>query len=109
MPGFFYRTVGHHCVLGIASSDHRQVQGAGGLDLCKLLLDPHWNAVMARDTSSAWSESYTESRGKQVVSSVQLQEGLTDEIDAWALKHQITRSDAIRRLLELGLKAKPSR
>jgi hypothetical protein len=28
-------------------------------------------------------------------------------LDAWAEKHEVTRSEAIRRLVELGLKAKP--
>jgi hypothetical protein len=27
-------------------------------------------------------------------------------LDAWALQHKVTRSEAIRRLVELGLKAK---
>jgi hypothetical protein len=35
---------------------------------------------------------------------------LSDEfiatVDAWAEKHEVTRSEAIRRLVELGLKAK---
>jgi len=38
---------------------------------------------------------------------VRLPTDLTAEIDAWAEKHgSDTRSDAIRRLVELGLKAK---
>jgi len=30
-----------------------------------------------------------------------------DAIDEWAVRNETTRSDAIRRLVELGLKAKP--
>src|SRR4051794_23058914 len=41
--------------------------------------------------------------GPDVVSAVKLSQELTAEIDAWAETHQITRSDAISRLLELGL------
>ena len=51
---------------------------------------------MARDTSAAWSKWYTETRGTAVISSVQLQEPLTDEIDARALKEsKISRSESI--------------
>jgi metal-responsive CopG/Arc/MetJ family transcriptional regulator len=32
--------------------------------------------------------------------------GIVDEIDQWAQKNETTRSDAIRRLVEIGLKAK---
>jgi hypothetical protein len=38
-------------------------------------------------------------------SAVRLPAGLTAEIDAWANDHEISRSEAIRRLVELGLKA----
>lgn len=34
---------------------------------------------------------------------------LTAEIDAWAEDHEATRSEAIRRLVEIGLAAKPKR
>jgi hypothetical protein len=37
-------------------------------------------------------------------SAVRLPAGLTAEIDAWANDHEISRSEAIRRLVELGLK-----
>jgi Ribbon-helix-helix protein, copG family len=40
------------------------------------------------------------------VSAVRLPADLTAEIDAWANHHEISRSEAIRRLVELGLKAK---
>jgi len=30
-------------------------------------------------------------------------------IDAWAAAHDVSRSEAIRRILDLGLKAKPSK
>jgi hypothetical protein len=40
------------------------------------------------------------------VSAVRLPTDLTAEIDAWANLHEISRSDAIRRLVEIGLKAK---
>jgi len=40
------------------------------------------------------------------VSAVRLPTDLTTEIDAWANYHEISRSEAIRRLVELGLKGK---
>jgi hypothetical protein len=39
-------------------------------------------------------------------SAVRLPTCLTAEIDAWANDHEVSRSEAIRRLVELGLKAK---
>nr|WP_249119256.1 MULTISPECIES: ribbon-helix-helix domain-containing protein [unclassified Bradyrhizobium] len=45
--------------------------------------------------------------GQDPVSAVRLPADLTVEIDAWASKHGAeSRSEAIRRLVELGLKAK---
>ncbi len=41
------------------------------------------------------------------VSAVKMSEQLTAAVDAWAEAHQMTRSDAIRTLVELGLKAAP--
>jgi hypothetical protein len=39
------------------------------------------------------------------VSAVKLPAGLTASIDAWASAHAVNRSEAIRQLVELGLKA----
>jgi Ribbon-helix-helix protein, copG family len=39
-------------------------------------------------------------------SAVRLPTDLTAEIDAWANDHAISRSEAIRRLVELGLKVR---
>ena len=43
--------------------------------------------------------------GQSPVSAVKLSAGLTADIDAWAGVHAINRSEAIRRLIELGLKS----
>ncbi len=44
--------------------------------------------------------------GQDPVSAVRLPADLTDEIDLWASKYgALSRSEAIRRLVELGLKA----
>ena len=43
--------------------------------------------------------------GQNPVSAVKLSAGLTADIDAWAGVHAINRSEAIRRLIELGLKS----
>jgi hypothetical protein len=54
-----------------------------------------------RDTSPAVRP------GEDAVSAVKLSQQLTATIDAWAEAHQLTRADAIRRLLELALAASP--
>ncbi len=43
------------------------------------------------------------SADRDAVSAVKLSEGLTAEVDAWAEAHDMARSDAIRRLVQLGL------
>jgi hypothetical protein len=45
---------------------------------------------------------------REAVSAVRLSEQLTAEVDAWAEAHGMVRSDAIRRLIELGLSASAS-
>jgi Ribbon-helix-helix protein, copG family len=45
--------------------------------------------------------------GKDPLVSARLPQPLIDQLDAWASKNGATRSEAIRRLVELGLKAKP--
>lgn len=45
--------------------------------------------------------------GHDAVSAVKFSQELTAAIDAWAEAHQTARSDAIRRLVELGLNAVP--
>ena len=54
-----------------------------------------------RDTSPAVRP------GEDAVSAVKLSQQLTATIDAWAEAHQLTRADAISRLLELALAASP--
>lgn len=46
--------------------------------------------------------------GRDAISAVTISEGLTAEVDAWAEAHEMARSDAIRRLIELGLSVTPS-
>jgi hypothetical protein len=46
--------------------------------------------------------------GRNAVSAVELSQSLTAAIDEWAEAHHIGRSDAIRRLVELGLRAAPA-
>jgi len=45
--------------------------------------------------------------GREAISAVKLSQRLTADIDAWAEMHNIARSDAIRKLVELGLDASP--
>lgn len=44
--------------------------------------------------------------GRDPVSAVRLPADLTSAVDKWAEDHEVTRSEAIRRLVELGLKVK---
>jgi hypothetical protein len=46
--------------------------------------------------------------GLDAVSAVKMPEGLTSAFDAWAEAHHLTRSDAICRLVELGLRVAPA-
>ncbi len=45
--------------------------------------------------------------GLDPISAVKMPEGLTAAVDAWAGTHQLSRSDAICKLVELGLKIAP--
>jgi hypothetical protein len=47
-------------------------------------------------------------RGGTTVSAVRFSQSLTAAIDGWAEARHISRSDAIRQLVELGLKAAPA-
>jgi hypothetical protein len=44
--------------------------------------------------------------GVDPVSAVRLPTDLTEQVDAWGEKRELNRSEAIRRLVELGLKVK---
>jgi hypothetical protein len=46
--------------------------------------------------------------GLDALSAVKMSEDLTAAVDAWAEAHEMTRSDAICRLVELGLRASPA-
>jgi hypothetical protein len=46
--------------------------------------------------------------GRDAISAVKMSETLTADVDAWAEAHRTVRSDAIRQLIELGLRAMPS-
>lgn len=46
--------------------------------------------------------------GLDAVSAVKMPEVLTASVDAWAEAHQLSRSDAICRLVELGLRIAPA-
>jgi hypothetical protein len=69
-----------------------------------------------RDSSSVRDEAVSEigkkshvvRAGRTTVSAVRLSQNLTAAIDAWAETHHLNRSDAIRQLVELGLRAAPA-
>lgn len=46
--------------------------------------------------------------GLDAVSAVKMPEVLTTSVDAWAEAHQLSRSDAICKLVELGLRIAPA-
>jgi len=46
--------------------------------------------------------------GLDAISAVKMPEGLTATVDAWAEAHHLSRSDAICKLVELGLKIAPA-
>jgi hypothetical protein len=46
--------------------------------------------------------------GRDAISAVKMSERLTAAVDAWAEAHQLPRSDAICKLVELGLKIAPA-
>lgn len=46
--------------------------------------------------------------GLDAVSAVKMPEGLTSAVDAWAEAHHLTRSDAICKLVEMGLRVAPA-
>jgi hypothetical protein len=48
------------------------------------------------------------SADRDAVSAVEMSEGMTAEVDAWAEAHDMARSDAIRQLVQLGLNASTS-
>jgi len=58
--------------------------------------------------SDIGNKNHTVRAGRDAVSAVQLPQSLTAAIDAWADAHHTSRSDAIRQLVELGLKAAPA-
>jgi hypothetical protein len=57
--------------------------------------------------SEIGKKKHTVRAGRDAVSAVQFSQSLTAVIDSWAEAHHTTRSDAIRQLVELGLKAAP--
>jgi hypothetical protein len=57
--------------------------------------------------SEIGKKRHTVRAGRDAVSAVQLSQSLTAAIDEWAEARQTNRSDAIRQLVELGLRASP--
>lgn len=58
--------------------------------------------------SESGKESHVVRSDRDIVSAVRLCPSLTAAIDGWAEAHRLNRSDAIRRLIELGLKVAPA-
>jgi hypothetical protein len=46
--------------------------------------------------------------GLEIISAVKMPDGLTAAVDAWAEAQQLSRADAICKLVELGLKIAPA-
>jgi hypothetical protein len=49
--------------------------------------------------------NHTVRAGRDAISAVKMSERLTADVDAWAEAHGAVRSDAIRQLIEFGLRA----
>jgi Arc/MetJ-type ribon-helix-helix transcriptional regulator len=60
------------------------------------------------DASDHGRKHHAVRAGRDAISAVQLPQNLTAAIDAWAEAHRVNRSDAIRQLVELGLRAEPA-
>ena len=59
---------------------------------------------MSNDDEKQGGKARTEC---EELSAVELSQRLNAAIDMWAIRHRTSRSDAIRRLVELGLHAEP--
>ncbi len=57
--------------------------------------------------SQSDKRSHTVRPGRDAISAVQFSQALTAEIDMWAESRQLSRGDAIRCLVQLGLKFAP--
>ncbi|WP_407178385.1 hypothetical protein [Bradyrhizobium sp. STM 3562] len=62
---------------------------------------------VAKSSKSKTDTSHAVRAGRDATSAVRLSQRLTAAIDAWAEAHQTVRSEAIRQLVELGLKVAP--
>ncbi len=60
---------------------------------------------MGRAVSEIGKKSHVVRAGRTTVSAVRFSQSLTAAIDGWAEMHHLNRSDAIRQLVEFGLKA----
>jgi hypothetical protein len=60
---------------------------------------------VSKDNDKRQSEGARTNR--EELSAVELSQRLNAAIDVWAIRHRTSRSDAIRRLVELGLHAEP--
>lgn len=68
-----------------------------------------WRAMIEADFSSKDSGPAMHAcTGRGVISAVKMPAGLTAAVDAWAEAHHLTRSDAIHKLVEFGLKHAPA-
>jgi Arc/MetJ-type ribon-helix-helix transcriptional regulator len=61
---------------------------------------------MAKSIKVAQKKRGRPATGKHPHVAARMPQTLIDEIDRWAQRSDVSRSDAIRRLVELGLKAK---
>jgi hypothetical protein len=57
--------------------------------------------------SESNKSNHTVRPGRDAISAVQLSQALTAEIDTWAESRRLSRGDAIRSLVQLGLKFAP--
>jgi hypothetical protein len=65
------------------------------------------NLFMAKSIKVNQKKRGRPATGRDLVSAARLPAELTAAVDKWAEDHEANRSEAIRRLVELGLKAQP--
>jgi hypothetical protein len=65
-----------------------------------------WRISDVSDSAKRTPDLTMRPAGRDAISAVKFSERLTAEVDAWAEDQGMVRSDAIRQLVELGLRAK---
>jgi hypothetical protein len=96
---YYGDSLGHGCNPCLGLEPGRKC----GLPLGSLL---RYTVIMKKAISVKRKKPGRPATGTDPLYGVRIPEELMDQIEEWAAKNSATRSDAIRRLVEIGLKAK---